>query len=75
MSEKEIEQAIRDWAPELHQEDVRAFMDEHDKPVGESDSHAVWAVKLLRQRGEGRRGDGASLDSITDAMRSRDEGR
>jgi hypothetical protein len=69
----EIEQAIKQWAPELNPKDVRAFMDEHQQPADEPDSHAVWAVKVLRQRGEGQHGDGAPLDTITDAMRNHDE--
>jgi len=69
----EIEQAVRQWAPELNPEDVRAFMDEHPKPDDEPDSHAVWAAKLLRQIGEGQYGEGAPTETITEAMRSHDE--
>lgn len=73
MNMDEIKRAVREYAPELDPEEVRAFMGEHDKPADESDSHAVWAAKVLRARGEGQYGDGASLDTIRDAMRYHDE--
>jgi hypothetical protein len=73
MSDREIQRAVREWAPELDADQVRAFMDEHEKPADEPDSHAVWAAKLLRQRGEGQYGDGAPLDTVTNAMRRHDQ--
>jgi hypothetical protein len=69
----EIERAVRQWAPELDPEKVREFMEEHDKPQREQDSHAVWAVKVMRQLGEGQYGEGAPLDTVADAMRDHDE--
>jgi hypothetical protein len=72
-TDDEVEQAIRIHAPELTSEAVRAFMHEHPRPADESDSHAVWAAKVLRQRGEGQFGEGAPLDTVTEAMRHHDE--
>ena len=73
MSTDEIKRAVREHAPELDPEEVRAFMEKHDKPAAESDSHAVWAAKVLRARGEGQYGDGAPLDTVTEAMRYHDK--
>ena len=73
MSDQEIEEAVTQYAPELKIEEVREFMAEHAKPDDEPDSHAVWAAKLLRQRGESSFGERASTEHVADALRQRDE--
>ena len=71
-SRHEVEEYVRQFAPELDPGDVYAFMDEHAKPDGEPDSHVQWATRLLRSRGEGEHGGGPAIDRVADEMRRRD---
>ncbi len=71
--DREIQDCVARYAPELDPQEVREFMAEHNKPGDESDSHAVWAIKLLRQRGEGQFKEGAPIETVVDAMRRHDE--
>lgn len=73
MNDQEIEDYVREYAPEMDPKEVREFMAEHDKPEDEPDSHVAWATKLLRGRGEGQYGEGASIDTVSDEMQRRDE--
>jgi hypothetical protein len=59
-------------APELDPGDVAAFMDEHAKPADEPDSHVGWAVRVLRERGEGEVGEGLPVDRVVEQIRKFD---
>jgi hypothetical protein len=73
MTDQEIEDYVREYAPEMDPQEVIEFMAEHEKPEDEPDSHVAWATKLLRERGEGQFGDGAPIEKVTEAMRQHDE--
>jgi hypothetical protein len=73
MTDQEIEDYVREYAPEMDPQEVIEFMAEHEKPEDEPDSHVGWATKLLRERGEGQFGDGAPIETVTKAMRQHDE--
>ena len=60
---------LADHAPELDPADVVAFMDEHAKPADEPDSHLGWAVRVLRERGEGEFGEGLPVDRVVEQIR------
>jgi hypothetical protein len=59
-------------APELDPGDVAAFMEEHPKPADEPDSHLGWAVRVLRERGEGEVGEGLPVDRVVEQIRKFD---
>ena len=46
-------------------------MAEHPKPDDQTDSHVAWAVRVLRERGEGEAGDGLSVDRVVNEIRRR----
>ena len=60
---------VAEHAPELDPAEVAAFMREHDKPAGESDSHVGWAVRVLRERSEGEVGEGLPVHRVVDEIR------
>jgi hypothetical protein len=62
---------VREHAPELDPDEVRAFMAEHPKPDDQPDSQLAWAVRLLRERHEGEVGDGLSVDRVVNEIRRR----
>ena len=64
---------VAEHAPELVPADVQAFMDEHAKPKGEPESHLAWAVRVLRERGEGEVGEGLPVDRVVGEIRRLDE--
>jgi hypothetical protein len=64
---------VTEHAPELDPGDVSAFMNEHPKPADEPDSHLGWAVRVLRERGEGEVGEGLPVDRVVDEMRRLDQ--
>ena len=72
MTNQEIEDFVREYAPEMDPQEVIDFMAEHGKPEGESDSHVAWATKLLRERGEGQVGGGPPIEKVTSALRQHD---
>jgi hypothetical protein len=47
-------------------------MAEHPKPPDETDAHLAWAVRVLRERGEGEVGGGLPVDRVVDEIRRRD---
>jgi len=59
-------------APELDPAEVAAFLDEHPKPDDEPGSQLAWAVRVLRERGEGEFGDGLPVDQVRRELRRRD---
>jgi hypothetical protein len=59
-------------APELDPAEVARFMTEHAKPTDEPDSHVAWAVRVLRETGEGEVGDGLRVDRVVSEIRRRD---
>jgi hypothetical protein len=73
MAEDQIAQYVADHAPELDPQQVRAFMAEHAKPDDQPGSHLEWAVRVLRERGEGETGEGLSVDRVVREIRRRDE--
>ncbi|HWE13678.1 MAG TPA: hypothetical protein VG365_09215 [Solirubrobacteraceae bacterium] len=69
---KSVVDYVAEHAPELDPGDVNAFMDEHPKPADEPDSHVGWAVRILRERGEGEVGEGLGVDRVVDEIRRLD---
>ena len=65
-------QFVAEHAPELDPADVSRFMAEHEKPGDEPGSHVAWAVRVLRERGEGEFGDGLPVDRVVSEIRKRD---
>jgi hypothetical protein len=66
---QEIADYVAEHAPELDPADVAGFMDEHPKPPDEPGSHVGWAVRLLRERGEGEFGEGLPVDRVVEERR------
>ena len=62
---------VTEHAPELSPQDVSAFMNEHARPQDEP-SHLAWAVRVLRERGEGEFGDGLPVDQVVRELRRRE---
>ena len=75
LSDQQLRDAVRRFAPELDPVELRGFMATHDKPEDEPDSHAVWAAKLLRERREREVVEHVPLETVTDALRRHDERR
>lgn len=71
-SAQDVLEYVRRHAPELDSRDVEAFMAEHPRPADETDSHLAWAVRVLRDRGEGEHGAGLPVDRVMDEMRRLD---
>lgn len=67
----EVVDYVQHHAPELDPRDVSAFMDEHARPADE-ESHVAWAVRVLRERGEGEVGEGLPVDRVVGELRRRD---
>ena len=65
-------EAVREFAPELDPAEVADFMAEHPLPDGERGTHVEWAVRILRERGDGEAGDRPSVARVADEMRRRD---
>lgn len=65
----EIADYVDEHAPELDPADVQAFMAEHAKPQDEPGSHLAWAVRVLRERGEGEVGEGLPVDRVVGEIR------
>jgi hypothetical protein len=65
---------VADHAPELNPADVQAFITEHAKPTDEPGTPTEWAVRVLRERGEGEFGDGLPVDRVVGELRRRDDG-
>jgi hypothetical protein len=60
---------VAEHAPKLDAGEVAAFMAEHAKPADEPDSHIGWAVRMLRERGEGEVGEGLPVDRVVEEKR------
>jgi hypothetical protein len=67
----EVVKYVGERAPELDPQDVAAFMDEHPRPDDQAESHLAWAVRVLRERGEGEVGDGLPVDRVVSEIRRR----
>ena len=59
-------------APELDPAEVAGFMAKHAKPAGERESHVAWAVRVLRETGEGELGAGLPVDRVVSEIRRLD---
>ncbi|MGZ4274104.1 MAG: hypothetical protein ACXVRP_10120 [Solirubrobacteraceae bacterium] len=64
-----VAQFVAEHAPELDPAEVSAFLDEHPKPGDEPESHVAWAVRVMRERGEGETGQGLPVDRVVNEMR------
>ncbi len=69
---QEVIDFVAQRAPELDPADVSRFMAEHAKPAGEPESHVAWAVRVLRETGEGEVGRGLRVDRVVSEIRRRD---
>lgn len=68
---QEVIDFVAEHAPELDPAEVGRFMAEHAKPADEPESHVAWAVRVLRETGEGEVGDGLSVDRVVSEIRRR----
>jgi hypothetical protein len=64
---------VAEHAPDLDPAEVSAFMAEHRKPADEPDSHVAWAVRVMRETGEGEFGEGLPVDRVVGEMRQRND--
>ena len=71
-TERDVAEYVERHAPELDATEVTAFIAEHPKPPDETDAHLAWAVRVLRERGEGEVGGGLPVDRVVDEIRRRD---
>jgi hypothetical protein len=69
---QEVVDFVAERAPELDPAEVARFMAEHAKPAGERASHVAWAVRVLRETGEGEVGDGLPVDRVVSEIRRLD---
>jgi hypothetical protein len=70
---QEVIDFVAQSAPELDPAEVARFMAEHAKPADEPDSHVAWAVRVLRETGEGEVGDGLPVDRVVSEIRRLDQ--
>ena len=63
---------VAEHAPELDPRDVSAFMEEHEKPPDEPESHVAWEVQVLRERSEREFGEGLPVDRVVEEIRRHD---
>ncbi|HEX3979427.1 MAG TPA: hypothetical protein VHW96_24355 [Solirubrobacteraceae bacterium] len=63
---------VAERAPELDPAEVGRFMAGHAKPADEPESHVAWAVRVLRETGEGEVGDGLPVDRVVSEIRRLD---
>ena len=69
---REIVDFVAERAPELDPAEVSRFMAAHAKPADEPGSHVAWAVRVLRETGEGEVGDGLPVDRVVSEIRRLD---
>jgi hypothetical protein len=69
---QEVVDFVAERAPELDPAEVSRFMAEHSKPADEPKSHVAWAVRVLRETGEGEVGEGLSVDRVVREIRRHD---
>ncbi|HEX3690408.1 MAG TPA: hypothetical protein VHV28_11940 [Solirubrobacteraceae bacterium] len=60
---------VAERAPELDPAEVGRFMAAHAKPDDEAGSHVAWAVRVMRETGEGEVGDGLPVDRVVNEIR------
>jgi hypothetical protein len=66
---QEVIDFVSERAPELDPAEVSRFMAEHAKPDDEPASHIAWAVRVLRETGEGEVGGGLPVDRVVGEIR------
>jgi hypothetical protein len=66
---QEVVDFVAERAPELDAAEVSRFMAEHAKPADEGGSHVAWAVRVLRETGEGEVGKGLPVDRVVSEIR------
>ena len=70
---QDVTDYVAEHAPHLDPADVSSFMAEHAKPGDEPGSHMAWAVRVLRETGEGEVGEGLPVERVVSEMRRRRE--
>jgi hypothetical protein len=68
---QEVVDLVAERAPELDPAEVSRFMAEHAKPADEPDSHVAWAIRVMRETGEGETGGGLPVDRVVSELRRR----
>ena len=66
---QEVIDFVAERAPELDPAEVGRFMAEHAKHGDEPGSHVAWAVRVLRETGEGEVGGGLPVDRVVSEIR------
>ena len=69
---QEVADFVAEHAPELDAAEVSRFMAAHPKPDDEPASHVAWAVRVLRETGEGEVGEGLPVDRVVSEIRRMD---
>jgi len=72
MSDDEIKRYVEQHAPELDPDEVREFMERHDKPTQEPGTPLEWATGLLLRRRHGEQEEGPSIELVEETMREHD---
>ncbi len=70
---QEIVDYVGEHAPELDPGEVAAFVQAHDKPDDEPGTQLAWAVRVMRQRGEGEFGQGLPVERVVEQFRRLDD--
>jgi hypothetical protein len=65
----EIVEYVQRYARELDPADVAAFLDAHPQPDEDTDSPVAWAVRKLRDQGDGEAPEGLGVDRVVDEIR------
>lgn len=69
---QEVIDLVAERAPELDPAEVSRFMAEHAKPADAPESHLAWAIRVLRETGEGETGGGLPVDRVVSELRRRE---
>ncbi len=72
MPSQEVIDFVAERAPELDPATVSHFMAEHPLPADARESHVAWAVRVLRETGEGEVGEGLPVDRVVSEIRRLD---
>jgi hypothetical protein len=72
MPGQEVIDFVAERAPELDPAAVSHFMAEHPLPADVRESHVAWAVRVLRETGEGEVGEGLPVDRVVREIRRLD---
>jgi hypothetical protein len=68
----EIRDHVEQHAPELDPDEVREFLERHEKPAREPGTVLEWAIELLRRRARAEEEEPPSIEVVRETMREHD---